>query len=93
MSFFRLAARPHFGDVCQQCGRVWETSDGFVYPEQAAGLVKGKQTTGVAFSGGGNRAMVAAHGQLRALVETGLIDHVDYVSAVSGGSWASAAKR
>ncbi len=35
--------------------------------------------------------MVAAWGQLRGLVDSGLIDQVDYISCVSGGSWASTA--
>lgn len=72
--------------------RVWDgESKGFVYPEREAGIVRSSEPTGVAFSGGGNRAMVAAWGQIRALVESGLIDRVDYISAVSGGSWASTA--
>jgi hypothetical protein len=72
--------------------RVWDgESSSFVYPEREAGIVRSSEPAGVAFSGGGNRAMVAAWGQLRALVETGLIDRVDYISAVSGGSWASTA--
>lgn len=71
--------------------RVWESSSpDFLYPEQEAGIVDpAKRKTGVAFSGGGNRAMVAAWGQLRGLVESGLIEDVDYISCVSGGSWAS----
>ena len=68
------------------------SSDDFAYPEQQAGIVDPKKTlTGVAFSGGGNRAMVAAWGQLRGLVESGMIEDVDYISCVSGGSWASTA--
>jgi hypothetical protein len=72
--------------------RVWDgEAKGFVYPEREAGIVRSPEPTGVAFSGGGNRAMVAAWGQIRALVESGMIDKVDYISAVSGGSWASTA--
>ncbi|MCB1020095.1 MAG: patatin-like phospholipase family protein [Acidobacteria bacterium] len=72
--------------------RAWDgEAKDFVYPEREAGIVRSSEPTGVAFSGGGNRAMVAAWGQLRALVESGLIDKVDYISAVSGGSWASTA--
>jgi len=71
--------------------RIWESSSpDFLYPEQEAGIVDpNKRKTGVAFSGGGNRAMIAAWGQLRGLVESGLIEDVDYISCVSGGSWAS----
>ena len=46
--------------------------------------------TGVAFSGGGSRAYVAALGQLQALRELGLLDKVDHIAGVSGGAWASA---
>ena len=44
---------------------------------------------GVAFSGGGSRAYAAAMGQMRALHELGLLSRTDYISSVSGGSWAS----
>ncbi|MBI1357277.1 MAG: hypothetical protein GC160_23295 [Acidobacteria bacterium] len=72
--------------------RVWDgEAKGFAYPEQAAGLTPRKGATGVCFCGGGNRAMVAAWGQLRALVEAGWLDRVDYISSVSGGSWAATA--
>ncbi len=72
--------------------RVWDgEAQDFRYPEQAAGLVRESGLTGVCFSGGGNRAMVCAWGQLRGLVESGWIDKVDYISCVSGGSWAATA--
>ncbi len=45
--------------------------------------------TGVCFSGGGTRAMNCAIGQMKGLQEAGLWDDIGYVSAVSGGSWAS----
>ena len=46
-------------------------------------------STGVCFSGGGTRAMNLALGQMAGLRELGLWDDIGYVSAVSGGSWAS----
>lgn len=46
---------------------------------------------GVALSGGGSRACVAALGQLRALRELGLLGRVRAISGVSGGTWLSAA--
>ncbi|HEX9982079.1 MAG TPA: hypothetical protein VGF69_02340 [Thermoanaerobaculia bacterium] len=69
--------------------RVW-FSEGMTYtwPEQQAGV---KPNIGVCFSGGGTRAMCAAMGQLRALIDIGFMQHVDYISCVSGGSWASTA--
>jgi hypothetical protein len=44
---------------------------------------------GVAFSGGGTRSATMALGQLRGLRKIGVLDQVRYVSAVSGGAWAS----
>ncbi|MEH6474688.1 MAG: hypothetical protein V7727_03315 [Sneathiella sp.] len=51
------------------------------------GLPKEK-SFGLAFSGGGTRAATMASGQLQALHELGWMDRVQYISAVSGGSWA-----
>jgi Patatin-like phospholipase len=48
----------------------------------------GDRDIGLAFSGGGVRAATAALGELRGLKEIGLLDRVQYVSAVSGGGWA-----
>lgn len=45
--------------------------------------------TGVCFSGGGTRAMNLALGQMAGLRELDLWDDIGYISAVSGGSWAS----
>lgn len=68
--------------------RVW-LSDGtkFDFAEKNHGV---QQNTGVCFSGGGTRSMCATMGQLRGLKHCGLIDKIDYISCVSGGSWASA---
>ncbi len=70
--------------------RVWNTQEGtFTYPEQQAGvLLAPPASTGVCLSGGGNRALVAGLGQLRALYYAGLLDKTGYLSSVSGGSWA-----
>lgn len=67
--------------------RIW-LSDGTTYtwPEQQAGV---KVNLGVCFSGGGTRALAAAMGQLRGLIDIGLLDSVDYISCISGGSWAA----
>jgi len=46
-------------------------------------------STGVCFSGGGTRAMNCAVGQMKGLHELGLWEDIGYISAVSGGSWAS----
>jgi len=57
-------------------------------------LLNGPQGTGnfvgVAFSGGGTRALAATMGQLRGLRTLGVLDHVSFLSSVSGGTWASA---
>lgn len=44
---------------------------------------------GVAFSGGGTRSASATLGQLRALHKLGWHDRINYIAAVSGGSWAA----
>lgn len=59
-------------------------SDDFLRRGAAGGV-------GVALSGGGSRAAVAALGQLRGLHELGLLGEVRAISGVSGGTWVSAA--
>lgn len=44
---------------------------------------------GLAFSGGGTRSAAATLGQLRGLRANGWLEHVTYISAISGGAWAS----
>lgn len=69
--------------------RYWKTPlSGLDYPEMADdAIAKERESFGVAFQGGGNRAAPAALGQLRALHDLGWIDKVRYITAVSGGSW------
>ena len=55
------------------------------FPEAKLNLPK----TGVCFSGGGTRAMNCALGQMKGLQKLGLWNDIGYISAVSGGSWAS----
>ena len=55
----------------------------FVDPGNTPGNV------GICLSGGGSVAMMSALGQLRALVEMGVLDKVRAISTVSGGSWAT----
>ena len=38
-------------------------------------------------SGGGFRAMIAYAGAMKALAQTGLMDCITYVAALSGSSW------
>ena len=72
--------------------RTWATHQASAtYPEQGPGGQAAPLSTGVCFSGGSTRAYAAAIGQLRGLTETGLINHVGYVSAVSAGAWAATA--
>lgn len=62
------------------------------FPELADERVSLRPNVGIALSGGGNRAYSASIGLLRALTQLGLLgDHVRYLSAVSGGSWAATA--
>jgi hypothetical protein len=68
---------------------IWFSSGTtYTWPEQKAGV---QPNVGVCFPGGGTRAMSAAMGQLRGLLNIGFMKSVDYISCVSGGSWASTA--
>lgn len=68
---------------------VWY-SDGasYTWPEQQAGV---QPKVGICFPGGGTRALCATMGQLRGLLSFDFLKNVDYISCVSGGSWASTA--
>jgi len=46
-------------------------------------------TVGLAFSGGGSRALTVTLGAYRALEDLRLMSNVDAISSVSGGTWAS----
>lgn len=80
-------------------GRAWKLPQNHLdYPELEPGLMptriqsaiqNNKETLGLVFSGGGTRSATLTLGQLRALHELNILDEVQYISAVSGGSWAS----
>ena len=74
--------------------RAWQplgTAAEASWPEDALPDVSIRPPTGIAFSGGGTRAMVAAWGALSALHQLGLLERdVRYISGISGGSWATA---
>jgi hypothetical protein len=68
---------------------VWYSNgESYTWPEQLAGV---RNDVGICFPGGGTRAMCATMGQLRGLLSFGGLNGVDYISCVSGGSWASTA--
>jgi hypothetical protein len=75
--------------------RYWDTQENpGIFPEchdfdYACAHVQDRRDFGVAFSGGGTRSASATLGQLRALRNLGWLERLGYVSAVSGGSWAS----
>eukprot|EP00928_Gymnodinium_smaydae_P037940 TRINITY_DN26273_c0_g7_i1.p1 TRINITY_DN26273_c0_g7~~TRINITY_DN26273_c0_g7_i1.p1 ORF type:complete len:1043 (-),score=80.19 TRINITY_DN26273_c0_g7_i1:49-3114(-) len=52
---------------------------------------KGRKTFSIAFSGGGVRASAYQAGVLWRLAEKGLLDDVEYMSAISGGGYVAAA--
>ena len=60
------------------------------WPELGVQAIAERESIGVAFSGGGSRAYVAALGQLAALHELDLLKRVRYIAGVSGGAWATA---
>lgn len=55
-----------------------------------AELLKRTADWGIAFSGGGTRAMVSTFGVLRGLDAAGLLGSARYIGANSGSSWAAA---
>ncbi len=79
--------------------RVWDTvNNPHFYPETADDDYKvpwvndpdrTAHSFGVAFSGGGTRSAAATLGELRALHKLGWIDKAQYMSVISGGSWAA----
>lgn len=75
--------------------RVWPTADisgkhlkseVIEYPE-VRGRKRPSTTVGLAFSGGGTVSATATVGALRGLKHLGLLDDVDYLSGISGGTW------
>jgi len=67
---------------------TYPTSDaGFVFPEASDPALMAREDLGVAFSGGGTRSASHTVGQLRGMVESGLIDVVRYIGSNSGGTW------
>jgi hypothetical protein len=76
--------------------KVWYSNgETYTWPEQVPPL-SGlpplvTPNVGICFPGGGTRALCATMGQLRGLLSFNALQHVDYISCVSGGSWASTA--
>jgi hypothetical protein len=67
----------------------WDGKSEWTPPEKATLDSRHLNDLGVAFSGGGTRSAAATVGQLRGLRANGWLQHVRYVTAVSGGSWAA----
>eukprot|EP00927_Polykrikos_kofoidii_P049269 TRINITY_DN43352_c0_g1_i1.p1 TRINITY_DN43352_c0_g1~~TRINITY_DN43352_c0_g1_i1.p1 ORF type:complete len:593 (-),score=76.17 TRINITY_DN43352_c0_g1_i1:38-1816(-) len=61
------------------------------WPENDLPELQHRESIGLAFSGGGTRAQIAALGQLNGLEALGILKHAKYITGISGGSWASAA--
>jgi hypothetical protein len=80
MSYVRQY-NPHFGTLGIETSRHWPESD------IIAAKGKTKDTLGLALSGGGYRSAIFCYGVLRGLHDIGVLEKVDYLSAVSGGSW------
>lgn len=78
---YRTRYNPTFGEIGAHVSQRW--------PEKKIIAQKGKQThtLGLALSGGGYRSAIFNYGILRGLYEIGVIGKIDYLSAVSGGSW------
>lgn len=91
--FSGLAILSSRQSTCEGCLKAtyWPSAqDGqWVFPEAENGHAPPGDDLGVAFSGGGTRSATATLGQLRGLDADGWLNHVRYVSAVSGGAWAA----
>lgn len=72
---------PTFGQLGAEVSQLW--------PEKEIIARKGKRedTLGLALSGGGYRSAIFCYGVLQGLYNIGVLQRVDYLSAVSGGSW------
>lgn len=68
---------------------LWMGGSSWTPPEKQELDRRHRNDVGVAFSGGGTRSAAAAVGQLRGLLHNGWLERVRYITAVSGGSWAS----
>ncbi len=70
--------------------KVYDTqAKNFVFPEDNLEELKGKESLGICFSGGGTRSASLTLGQLRALDKIGVLERAKYMCGVSGGSWGS----
>jgi len=72
---------PTFGKLGIEITHLWPEKDVI----QRKG--KTKDTLGLALSGGGYRSAIFCYGILKGLREIGVLENVDYLSVVSGGSW------
>jgi len=68
---------------------AYQSGEEITLPEEKF-FDKSRRNTGISFSGGGGRAYIAALGYLAALHSLNLIQNVDYITGISGGSWATA---
>jgi hypothetical protein len=74
----------------QLSAEVYNTQEAsFVFPEDQLESLKGKESLGITFSGGGTRSASLSMGQLRALNNIGVLQRAKYMCGVSGGSWAT----
>ncbi len=65
--------------------QAWQSLDKIIIPELDSHRLKSADNSlGLASSGGGSRAFIAAIGFLSALHKLGLIKHVDYITGISG---------
>ncbi len=78
---YRVKYNPDFGELGFHVSQKW--------PEANVIRKKGKKqhTLGFALSGGGYRSAIFNYGILKGLHKIGVVGNIDYISAVSGGSW------
>lgn len=85
--------RTVFGEELQQVQQRWKNLEGasrqlaYVNDDLAARPTVAHGLVGLAFSGGGIRSATLNLGIAQALHRSGVFDHVDYLSTVSGGGY------
>lgn len=68
--------------------KIFRDSDTFRYPEQE--YKRYQKQVGIAISGGGFRSYSCAIGQVKALMDLGVLDSAGMLSVLSGSSWFAA---
>ncbi|MFN3437106.1 MAG: patatin-like phospholipase family protein [Acidovorax sp.] len=84
-----MSASPSKPEPKHDLGNPQNVEDGLFAAERAHLSSAKKPKVGLALAGGGTKAAAFAHGVLHGLHDAGVLQHVDVISSVSGGSYAA----